>query len=420
MAISTASPLTSWRCPDETLSYAQQGSASIARVVPASRNLAVGVQSKARARDATPYYKRIAISLLLITVIPTAVAAQTTMPDEVTFLRQSKTCEAATRLPGGDVDNTIWVDCMRNRAVRTLEESFRSNRVRTPWSDAVDESLLFATAEGCEAWSEKQPEDPPRRGKRWIWRHNHAWNLCMEQHGIFAVPQGRKFPDYQAIVAEQRTVTIMDPSTAIPIGLWHHFGCHTERRYDELLTAALNSFQPLSEAHSHREEWRQKQRELFTTIKDCRLWNDGDRVQVKAAIRKQLCLGVGPPCPVYNLLCLAPIGSTDHPCYWSGREIHRCLGIICPRQCRRSRRIRGAVFALPARLLARIVDDQTQTPMLARTWLQAAVRADFVGSGTAAKDICLLALPLELSATVETALPVGFRQQPRPPPVRCP
>jgi hypothetical protein len=203
---------------------------------------------------------------------------------ETDFLRQSKFCEAATRLPWGDVDRNAYFDCMeRQGRLRSKEERRKDDTLpRTPWALALDKSSLWATDGGCESWASKQPENSPPMHAPGIWTNNHAWNLCMEQQGILTRPTSRsptpKEPDFRAMVAEQRTMTIVDP-TPRKAGGFQFFGCLTTERYKEIEHAVGGVLfldlkfrdwgEPLVPADPRDHA---RKRRLIENSADCRFW----------------------------------------------------------------------------------------------------------------------------------------------------
>jgi hypothetical protein len=234
--------------------------------------------------------------ILLIAAIA-ATPAPARAYDEHDFLGQSKICEAATRLPWGDVNYLAWSDCMRHQSVRSPERRPADDaEPKTPWYSAYSRSLLDATDEGCYIASEKQPSDPPGMRRSDVSSKNRAWNICMEQHGILASPtqQQRRLPDFRAMAAEQRTVSIVND---------YHYGCYTQDRYDQLSKDSILA--STGALLTSGEDVQKRTHELVAASSDCRLWNIGDRVQVKAESE--------------DLLCLAPVGSTDR-CYWTEKN----------------------------------------------------------------------------------------------------
>ena len=232
-----------------------------------------------------------------IAVIATVSSVRAQTFTEQDILRQSKFCESATRLPWGDVDGSAYEDCLIHKGrLRSKDERDRDFAwPRTSWMRAYIDSSLRATDGGCESWAKNQPENSPQMSAPSISTHNHAWNLCMEQQGIFARPTLRpptpKEPD---LVAEQRTMTILDPAPKEP-GKFQFFGCHTYERYSEIEDATGGVL--------FRENANiPKMRKMIEGSADCRFWKAGDRVQVKAAHK--------------SLLCLFRAGSTDR-CYWT-------------------------------------------------------------------------------------------------------
>jgi hypothetical protein len=239
--------------------------------------------------------------MAMIAIIATVSSVRAQTFTEQDFLRQGKFCESATRLPWGDVNQDEYVDCMMHQGrLRSEEERKRNSEwPRTSWMRAYTASSIWASDEGCESWAKKQPLNPPQMDAPRLWKRNHAWNLCMERQGIFAQPTSRpptpKEPDFQAMAAEQRTMTILDGIPAKP-GQFQFFGCYTRERYDEVSKATGGVFFNL-----HKDEDIPKLRKMIEDSADCRFLKAGERVQVKAADR--------------GMLCLSRAGSTDR-CYW--------------------------------------------------------------------------------------------------------
>jgi hypothetical protein len=234
---------------------------------------------------------------------------------EADFVRQSKTCEVATRVPWGEVDMSAWYDCMeRQGELRSKEQRDANYKVPgTPWRDALGKSRLWAIEDGCNSWAEKQPsyKYPPNRREPRLSSSNYAWNICMQREGVFArvtidLP---KMPDFRELVGQQRTVVSAGgfaPET---------FGCHTRERYAEINKALMRLFVkahgdwPDPDDAVRREQERkstEERRKLIEDSKDCRFFKVGTRVQVREAV---IAANV-------SLLCLSPAGSSDR-CYWT-------------------------------------------------------------------------------------------------------
>jgi hypothetical protein len=133
----------------------------------------------------------LALVLALLTG-PTPARAYT----EEDFLRQSKFCEAATRLPWGDVDSIYWFDCMKYQGRLRTDEEQNGDAITSPeslWLRQLSMSLLWATEDGCSHWASTQPSDDRPRLQRglWtgVWTQNGAWNRCMERAGLFGPAQ---------------------------------------------------------------------------------------------------------------------------------------------------------------------------------------------------------------------------------------
>lgn len=209
---------------------------------------------------------------------------------EVDFRRQSKFCEAATRLPWGDVDLHRWAACVMHQQV-SIPKTPESNTSmpKTVWYSELQRSSIDATDEGCQAWASKQPSDPPRMRQRGVYLSNHAWNLCMERQGLFAVPQGRtaqesRPPDFRTMAAEQRVTTVIAEG----------YGCRSQKSYDEIVDRLVDfSFASKSKDSveiRNPEDIKRKTRELAAANPACRLWTIGERVKVQAHENAKLCL----------------------------------------------------------------------------------------------------------------------------------
>jgi hypothetical protein len=233
---------------------------------------------------------------------------------EADVLRQSKTCEAALRLPWGDIDGDAWADCMKHQRVRSPEERQRDeNYPRTPWGNAFGDSQLNATAEGCQTWALKQPAQPSHPDYP-LSSTNHAWNICMEQQRIFTTPLSRKMPDFHAMVTEQRTMTI-----AKRFSIGEIFGCHSQDYYLQVFYISSILYKDIQDTYLEKpfsdaayDASRKRKRELIVASNDCRFFSYGDRVQVKEVKEAE---SKNKP----DLLCLVPVGSTG-PCYWTHRN----------------------------------------------------------------------------------------------------
>ncbi len=66
---------------------------------------------------------------------------------------------------------------LHHESLRTKEERDRDyGSPRTAWAQALTQSLLWATEEGCEELAQ-------RPGHSYV--NNHTWNICMQKAGIF-------------------------------------------------------------------------------------------------------------------------------------------------------------------------------------------------------------------------------------------
>jgi hypothetical protein len=229
-------------------------------------------------------------------------AAKAAQYGETDFRQQSRTCEAATRLPWGDVDLIVWQDCMIHQRARPAEIRRSDDAVaRTAWYAAYQKSLIASAHDGCLTWRLSQPSDPPNMHGPGVDTVNHAWNLCMERQGIFVVPPGRtkqesKVPDFRAMAAERRTTTFTFAGA----------GCQGQSHYsnvraamDDLAAGELLGTLPKSK---DLDELQQKQRAVIAGDERCRWWSVGERVRATAVDD--------------SVICVSPEGASG-ACYWT-------------------------------------------------------------------------------------------------------
>ena len=132
---------------------------------------------------------KIAATVTILVALIIGSALPTLAYSEADFLRQSKFCENATRLPWGDVDQYAWDDCIALQGkLRSPEEYLKDMGHPNPeWLADLNAGSLWATEEGCLSWAGTQPENQPNHqlSDREVWTHNDAWNTCMQREGIF-------------------------------------------------------------------------------------------------------------------------------------------------------------------------------------------------------------------------------------------
>lgn len=117
-----------------------------------------------------------------------AIPAHAQTFSEEDFLRQSKFCEVATRLPAGDADQHRWGDCLQRQGQLRSQAQRETDygQPKTQWMRQLTRSRLWLIDDACEQWAKSQPENPPGFGGPRIWWGNHAWNICMRREGIFS------------------------------------------------------------------------------------------------------------------------------------------------------------------------------------------------------------------------------------------
>lgn len=115
---------------------------------------------------------------------------------EADYVRLNAYCEAGSHLPNGEVDQTVWRDCMETRELHDLADAQERLRKPQPRFNAAtgefNRSPIGAKDIACDEVVNRQfikdTSVPFTDGPGRIALGNRLWNECMRQAGVLRKP----------------------------------------------------------------------------------------------------------------------------------------------------------------------------------------------------------------------------------------